>query len=426
MNRRKFIQNSSALAIPTLLNGLMVKAFGENSVFNSLLHHSNTDTDNILVLVQLFGGNDGLNTVIPIDSFDKYIAARKNIAIAANKILPLTGITTAGLHPSLTGLRDLYNDGKLSIIQSVGYATPSFSHFRSSDIWLSGSDADETLNTGWMGRYLHLQHPAYPAGYPNTLSPHPLAIQVGTATSFALQGNKAPMGINVVDSGNTHIINNGFTDAVPATPGGKELSFIRQVAQQAQSYGEVLTAAAEKVKQQAPYPDNNPLASQLKLVAKLIKSGMQTKVYFVSYDGFDTHAQQVNANDTATGRHADLLKITGDAIKAFQDDLKFLELEDKVTGMTFSEFGRRIASNDSLGTDHGTAAPLFVFGKKVKSGIIGDNPELPDKVTNEDNLAMKIDFRAVYASLLKDWLIVPPDDLTALLRKEYGHLPIIK
>jgi uncharacterized protein (DUF1501 family) len=234
------------------------------------------------------------------------------------------------------------------------------------------------------------------------------------------------MGINVVDSGNTHIINNGFTDVVPATPGGKELSFIRQVAQQAQSYGKVLTAAAEKVKQQAPYPDNNPLANQLKLVAKLIKSGMQTKVYFVSYDGFDTHAQQANAADTATGRHADLLKITGDAIKAFQDDLKFLAIDDRVTGMTFSEFGRRIASNDSLGTDHGAAAPLFVFGKKVKSGIIGDNPEIPDTVTNEDNLAMKIDFRAVYASLLKDWLTVPANDLTALLRKEYQHLPIIK
>jgi uncharacterized protein (DUF1501 family) len=426
MNRRKFIQNTSALAIPTLLNGLMVKAFGGTGVFNMLLHHSDLETDNILVLVQLFGGNDGLNTVIPIDIYHKYISARKNIAIAENKILPLTGITTAGLHPSLTGLRDLYDDGKLSIIQSVGYPMPNFSHFRSSDIWLSGSDANETLNTGWMGRYLHKQYPGYPAGYPNTLSPHPLAIQVGTATSFALQGEKAPMGINVVDTGNTHIINNGFTDAAPATPGGKELSFIRQVAQQAQSYGKVLTAAAEKVKQQSPYPDNNPLANQLKLVAKLIKSGMQTKVYFVSYDGFDTHAQQANANDTATGRHADLLKITGDAIKAFQDDLKFLAIDDRVTGMTFSEFGRRIASNDSLGTDHGAAAPLFVFGKKVQSGIIGDNPEIPDTVTNEDNLAMKIDFRAVYASLLKDWLTVPSDDLTALLRKEYQHLPIIK
>ena len=426
MNRRKFIQNASVLTIPTLLNGMMAKALDSNHVLGSLLQHTSTATDNVLVMIQLFGGNDGLNTLVPINIYDKYYNARKNIAITEKKILPLTGTVTAGLHPALSGLRDLYDDGKLSILQSVGYPMPNFSHFKSSDIWLSGSDATETLDSGWMGRYLHNQYPAYPNSFPNAITPHPLAIQVGTATSFALQGPNAPMGINIVESNSMPDISNSFTDDVPVTMGGKELSFIRQVAQQAQSYGQVLVKAAGSVKHQSVYPYGNSLASQLKLVARLIKSGLQTKVYLVSFDGFDTHAQQVATNDTSLGRHADLLKITGDAIKAFQDDLKFLNIEDRVMGMTFSEFGRRIASNDSLGTDHGTAAPLFVFGKKVNGGITGNNPSIPDTVTNDDNLAMKIDFRSVYASLLKDWMIVHPDKLNGILHKEYPYLQIVK
>jgi uncharacterized protein (DUF1501 family) len=426
MNRRKFIQNSSALTIPVLLNGMMVKALGGQHILSSILQHANVETDKVLVLVQLFGGNDGLNTLVPLDNYSKYVNARKNIAIAENKTLLLTGISTSGFHPALTGLRDLYNEGKLSILQSVGYPMPNFSHFRSSDIWLSGSNADETLHTGWMGRYLSKQYPDYPVNYPNNISPHPLAIQIGTATSFALQGNKAPMGINVADPNNIHNIANGFSDIVNESFGGKELSFIRQVAQQSQAYGQVLKQAAAKVTQQSAYPVGNSLASQLKTVAALIKSGLQTKVYLVSFDGFDTHAQQVNANDSSTGRHADLLKITGDAIKAFQDDLKFLSIEDRVTGMTFSEFGRRIVSNESLGTDHGTAAPLFVFGKKVKAGIIGANPTIPDNVTTEDNLEMKIDFRAVYASILKDWMNVSATDMNSVLYKEFQHIPIIQ
>ena len=421
MDRRKFIQNTSALSIPVLLNGFMVKAFGEN-IFETLL--TNSSSDKVLVLIQLFGGNDGLNTVIPLDNFSKYYNARKNIAIAENKIIHLDGINNTGLHPSLSSFRDLYNEGKLSIVQSVGYPQPSFSHFRSSDIWLSASDADKTIYTGLIGRYLEQQHPVYPTRYPNTATPHPLAIQIGNASSFIFQGSKVPMAVNVVDPNNIFGTPDGFQDITTQNQAGKALSFVRQIAQQSQAYGDVLKKAVGNVKQQKEYPQSNPVASQLKTVAQLIKGGLQTKIYLVTYDGFDTHAQQVEANDSSTGRHADLLKTVADAIKAFQDDLKFLGIEDRVAGLTFSEFGRRIVPNDSYGTDHGAAAPVFVFGKNVKGGIIGKNPAIPDKATTDDNLEMEIDFRAVYTSLLKDWLNVPADEVEKILSKKFESLPI--
>lgn len=219
---------------------------------------------------------------------------------------------------------------------------------------------------------------------------------------------------------------NGFSDTAPKTNGGKQLDFIRMVAQQSQAYSQVIKKAADRVTIQAEYPVNNPLAAQLKIIARLIKSDLKTKVYLASFDGFDTHAQQVNARDTSTGRHADLLKTVGDAVLAFQNDLEFLQIQDRVLGMTFSEFGRRIASNDSLGTDHGAAAPLFVFGSKVKGNIYGENPEIQSKVTLEDNLPMQTDFRRVYASVLQDWMKLSKEKISEILFKDYGSLSFIK
>jgi len=425
MNRRKFIRNSSSVILPALLNGFSVKAFGHNHLLSSILKGTETGSDRVLVLVQLFGGNDGLNTVIPISVYNKYHNARANIAIPEKKILPLTGITEAGLHPSLEGLRDLYNDGKLSILHSVGYPSTSFSHFRSSDIWMSGSDAEHTLNTGWIARYLAYKYPDYPVNYPNAAVPDPLAIQFGTATSFIFQGEKTPVSVNIADPHNIYNIAPGFMDPVKETDSGRELNFIRFVAAQAQAYGQVVKQAADRVEKQLTYPDTS-LAAQLKIVAGLIKGGLKTKVYLVSYEGFDTHGQQVNAGNSSTGIHADLLKTTGDAIKAFQDDLEFLNIADRVTGMTFSEFGRRIASNDSLGTDHGAGAPLFVFGAKVRGGMIGKTPDIPEKVSNEDNVELQFDFRAVYATMLSDWMMVPRADTDKLLFKSYDPLQFIR
>ncbi len=412
--------------LPALVNGFPVKALAHEHILSNILERSYAETDKVLVIVQLFGGNDGLNTLIPLDQYHNYFNARRNLAIDENKVLPITGTNKTGFHPSLTGFRDLFNEGKLSILQSVGYPQPDLSHFRSTDIWMSGADAHESLNSGWAGRYLNQEYPLYPQEYPNPQMKDPLAIQIGTSTSFVFQGSKTPMAVNIADPQNVYNLGNTFTDPAPKTKAGEELKFVRFVAQQSQSYSHVIKKAADTVTKQSAYPDQNKLAQQLKIVARLIKGGLKTKIYLVSFDGFDTHAQQVNAGNTSTGMHADLLKTTGDAIKAFQDDLEFLNIDKRVIGMTFSEFGRRIISNDSLGTDHGAAAPLFVFGEGVEGEIFGQNPLIKEVVTNEDNIPMQIDFRQVYATLLRDWMSVPSSFLNNILYKEYTSLPFIR
>jgi uncharacterized protein (DUF1501 family) len=426
MKRRNFITNTSAVMLPALLNGFGVKVLGKENMLSSLLAGSGVETDRVLVLIQLFGGNDGLNTVIPINNYRNYYNARKNIAIEENKILRVNNNGDFGFHPVLTGFRELYNEGKFAILQSVGYPIPNFSHFTSSDIWMSGSDDSKSFNTGWAGRYLNHSHPDYPVNYPNEQSTDPLAIQIGTATSFVFQGNRSPMGVNIADPQNVYDLVNGFNDPVPETNGGHQLDFIRVLAKQTHTYSQVIRKAADKPVLQSIYPGNNSLGAQLKIIAKLIKSGLKTKIYLASFDGFDTHGQQVNPGDTATGRHADLLRTVGDAVKAFQNDLEFLHIQDRVLGMTFSEFGRRIASNDSFGTDHGAAAPLFIFGSKVKGNIYGKNPEIPDIVTHQDNLVMQTDFRKIYSTVLHDWMQVPGPQLIQMLYKDYGSLPIIQ
>ena len=378
MKRRTFLRNRipAATILPVVVNGLSFRAYGSESPLFSLLGTS-TDTDHVLVIMQLNGGNDGLNMVIPIEFYSNYFNARRNIAIPQNRILPIDGNTKTGLHPAMTGLQHLYNEGELAIVHAVGYPSPSFSHFRATDIWMSASDSTQNITSGWAGRYLNAEYPNYPNGYPNSVMPDPLAIQIGSVTSMTLQGPAVNMGMSISDPNSFYNLVNGVEDPAPDTPWGKELKYIRLVSQQTQQYAQVIKDAASKVTQQSAYPSGNGLADQLRIVARLVKGGLKTRVYMVSFGGFDTHSSQVNATDTTTGTHATLLMRVSDAIKAFMDDLKYLEIEDRVVGMTFSEFGRRIKSNSSLGTDHGAAAPLFVFGKNVSPGVVGNNPVIP-------------------------------------------------
>jgi len=209
------------------------------------------------------------------------------------------------------------------------------------------------------------------------------------------------------------------------------LAFLRLVTQQTNQYADVIKAAATKGKNYSTkYTTpgrNSGLSDQLKIVAKLINGGLKTPVYMVSLGGFDTHSEQVDSNDTSIGSHANLMQQVGDAIAAFQDDLKLMGIQDKVAGMTFSEFGRRIMSNASDGTDHGAAAPLFVFGTSVQPGIIGSNPTIPSTVTVNDNLPMQYDFRQVYASVLQDWFGLTDTELkVAMGNKDFNTLPIFK
>jgi uncharacterized protein (DUF1501 family) len=426
MRRRDFLRNTvpAGVMLPSLINGMTVKAFGAESLLMQGLFPATTDTDHVLVIVQLNGGNDGLNTVIPIEYFPNYIRARANMYIPQQKVLGLSGNDRVGFHPAMTGMQALYNDGKMSVIHSVGYPQPNFSHFRATDIWMSASDSKEVVNSGWTGRYLNYEYPNFPNGYPNSSMPDPLAIQIGSTTSLALQGPAVSMGMSISNPSNFYNLIAGVQDPAPNTPAGKELTYIRKVAQQTTAYAEVIKTASAKVTQQAEYP-NNSLAAQLKIVARLIAGGLKTRIYMVSYGGFDTHSAQVNSLDHTTGTHANLLKNVSDSIKAFQDDLKLQKVDDRVLGMTFSEFGRRIKSNGSTGTDHGSAAPMFVFGKNVDSGVIGDTPNIPVTASFNDNLPFQYDFRSVYATILNKWLCVDADDLEQIMLKNFQVLPIV-
>ncbi len=425
MKRREFLKYTAPAAVlPSLLGGFSVKAFGTTPLLQALSGAA-ADNDHVLVMIQLTGGNDGLNMVVPLDIYGKYQAARTNIAIPQGKVLKLDGYTKSGLHPAMTGVQKLYNDGKVSIIQSVGYPSPNFSHFRATDIWLTGSDSNQVLTTGWTGRYLETQYPGFPNGFPNADNPDPLAVQIGSIVSPAFQGTNASMGIAITSATDFYNLIDGVMDPVPNTKAGKELEYIRLIAKQANSYEQSIKKAASKVTSQGAYPANNYLAAQLKIVARLVAGGLKTRLYMVSTGGFDTHASQTDGGDNATGLHSNLLGGVSDAIKAFMDDLRGLKASRRVVGMTFSEFGRRIKSNGSMGTDHGAAAPMIVFGDYVMQGVLGNSPSIPDAASVNDNIPMQYDFRSVYASILQQWFCVKPDELQNILQKDYQQLPLI-
>jgi len=432
MKRREFLQKSipAATLLPALINGYSVKAFGMESPLVQALMRGTTDTDHVLVIIQLAGGNDGLNTVIPISNYGAYLNARSNVAIPQNRILSLNGANYAGLHPSMTGMQTMFNDGMMKVIQSVGYPQPNFSHFRATDIWMSASNSTQEVPSGWAGRYLNYEYPNFPTGYPNSNTPDPLAIQIGSTASLTFQGPVVNMGMSITNPTNFYNLINGTTDPVPNTPAGKELQFIRLVNQQTQKYATVIRNAANQVTQQAPYPTGNSLADQLRIVARLIKGGLMTRIYMVSFGGFDTHSVQVNAADTTTGVHATLLQRVSAAIKAFQDDLQYLQIQNRVVGMTFSEFGRRIKSNSSTGTDHGAAAPMFIFGTQVDGGILGDNPNIPANATVNDNIPMQYDFRSIYGTVLEKWFCLDKTIVEGLyppnINTQLQTLPLIK
>ncbi len=425
MKRRDFLKYTvPAAAAATVISGMPVRALGMESPLIQALMGMATDTDHVLVLVQMNGGNDGMNMVIPIDTYSSYQAARSNVAIPQNRILSLNGKT--GLHPAMTGIHTLYNEGKASVVQAVGYPQPNFSHFRATDIWMSASDSDDYVNSGWMGRYLDYEYPGFPTGYPNSAVPDPLGIQIGSVTSLTFQGPQVSMGMSISDPVNFYNLINGVQDPAPNSPAGVELTYIRTVARQTQQYGDIIKSAALRVTQQSAYPTNNSLADQLKIVARLVKGGLKTRVYMVSIGGFDTHSVQVNQTDVTTGNHATLLLRVSDAIKAFMDDLKFLGVQRRVMGMTFSEFGRRIKSNSSLGTDHGAAAPVILFGEYVNPGVVGVNPTIPANVNVNDNIPMQYDFRSIYSSILEKWFCVDNTTLQTVMLKNFQNLPLIK
>ncbi len=423
MKRRTFLHRAShAVAVPGLLGSLGFSMPGGGTL-SSLLKYA-SDHDHVLVIVYLEGGNDGLNTVIPLDQMSALSNVRQHVFIPEDQLLPLNN-TEVALHPSLAGFNSLFDEGRLGIIQSVGYPEQNYSHFRSTDIWMSASDSKQLVNSGWSGRYLDSQFPGYPEAYPNETVTDPLAIEIGYGASLVFQGPAAAMGMVVSNPDSFYDLVDNIEEPTPDTLAGEKLRYVRLIAKQSELYGDVVKKAAKKVTQQRSYPEGNRLADQLKIVARLIAGGLQTPLYLVRLGGFDTHSNQVDDNNHTRGRHANLLRTLDTAVTSFMRDLEFQGADDRVVGMTFSEFGRRIVSNASSGTDHGAAAPMFVFGNDVIGGVLGENPQISRSATYENNLEMQYDFRQIYASMLEQWLGSSTANREQVLLKPFETVPII-
>jgi hypothetical protein len=425
MDRRNFLRGVSLATV----GGLTVRGFS-SPVLAPLLNRAAAE-DRVLVIIQLFGGNDGLNTVIPLDQYSLLSQFRSNVLIPSGQVLPLSGLPATGLHPAMTGMQALWNDGKLGIVQGVSYPSPNYSHFRATDIWETGSDSNVVLQSGWAGRYLHYEYPNFPVGFPNTDMPDPLAIRIGGPVNLALQNLGVNMAVAINNTDDPlNLTGSVYIDPVTGACSGSKLDFVRTVQRQTDLYGDVINAAAQPgCNLSTLYPSGNQpgaeLAQALKIVAQLICGGLKTRIYWVSETGFDTHAQQTDSVDHSIGAHANLLRGVSDSIRAFQDDVQLLGISERVMGLTFSEFGRRIYSNGSGGTDHGSALPMFVFGDKVIPGMLGTNPVIDPNSTPGTNLAMQYDFRSVYASVLKDWFCLEQNEVDQVLLNTFQPLSLI-
>jgi len=418
MKRRDFIKTLplgvAAASIPFTVGGLFSgKAFGRSPQLDALLN-TQADTNKVLVIINLQGGNDGLNTVIPFQD-SNYDKQRPDIGYIKDKnvLTPYQLRGDLALNPPLgTDFYNMFHDGKLAVIQNVGYADPNRSHFRATDIWNSASDSETVVFTGWMGRYLELQAP----NYPQSIQPgdDPLAIAIDYSTTLIFQGGKSVMASAIIDPSKYNPAINYTDDTPPNTNAGAELGFVRAVLTASDAYGKrfkEVFATSDSTKNTVAYPSGNPLAVQLQKVAWCINAGLKTRVYFVTLGGFDTHVSQ-NTKDPTVGQGL-LHKNLGEAISLFQKDLENMNLADNVIGMTYSEFGRRVNQNGSFGTDHGTAAPMFLFGKSVNGELYGNTPYLnpydpnhPNDPTTLDlygDLRWQFDFRQVYAALLTQW-----------------------
>ena len=431
-----------------MLNNLPLNTLAQTSPLARLA--ASSQNDKVLILIQLHGGNDGLNTIIPIDQYADYYQLRPNLAIPDNGKRRFIDLDTSlnvedqiGLHPDLTHMKALYDEAKLNIVQNVAYDNVNGSHFRSRDIWFMGGDYDQYHSSGWMGRYLDHEYPGYPDDYPNGQMPDPLAIEIGNGVSLAFHRNNGiPNAISIQNPEQFYdlitSVGGAPPEAIANSHYGQELQWIMDIEEKSNQYAGRLKQVFEKGQNSANvtypelYPLNAPsgriknrLAPQLKMIARLLSGGVKTKIFLARLGGFDTHAEQVESYDATMGTHAALLYHISSAMKAFQDDLKELGIEDRVLTMTFSEFGRRAYSNGSYGSDHGTSAPMFVFGKMVKPGVTGTNPDLNN--LERGNLIHQFDYRQVFTAALVDWMEADSDAVEATLFNDFvdSRLPII-
>lgn len=406
MNRRDLLKLSSMVGIGSALPNFVTRtAFAAPDASRS------GAKDTILVVVQLTGGNDGLNTVIPYTD-PNYAKLRPNIKIDAGAVKKIND--KIGLHPAMDGFAGLLEDRALTVIQGVGYPNPSQSHFRSMDIWQAASLA-ENLNEGWVGKSLKsMNAPAFHVAAGNESAPLALTgapVRVPSITSLADFQLKMTAATGSERRDQKAVIEG----AVKSTSTDDLLKFVSDTARNTYASSQKLQDIGRNYTPKVPYPQTD-LANRLKLCAQLIDAGLGSRIFYVSIDGFDTHASQGGA----TGSHANLLTAVSGAIAAFYKDMAARGHKDRLMVMTFSEFGRRAHENGSKGTDHGSGAPMFLVGGRVKSGVIGEHPSLTG--LEMGNLKHTIDFRQVYAGILDRWLGV---DSKVVLGEEFKGIDVV-
>lgn len=396
MKRRDFLKNTALVSGAWMLPSFL-KPFEAMAA---------TESYRNLVVIQLSGGNDGLNTVVPFGN-DIYYQKRNSIAIKQNEVLKLTDMQ--GLNPAMSALKGIYDQGLMTVINEVGYPNPDRSHFRSMDIWQTASDANVNLTTGWVGRYLD-------SNCADCRNPYS-AIEVDDTLSLALKG-KGKNGMALSDPAKLYqttrepffkdMLNEHKSHLTEDNQG-----YLYKTMIETYSSADYIQRTAKTYTVNAVYP-NTALGKQLKTVSQFIHSGLQTRVYYISLGGFDTHVGQLN-------QQARQLQTYSDAVAAFVNDLKSTGKLDDTLVMTFSEFGRRVEQNASNGTDHGTANNVFVFGGNLKKpGIYNQAPNLSD--LDAGDLKFKVDFREVYATALDKWLNI---DNASVLNKKFSTLDFI-
>jgi uncharacterized protein (DUF1501 family) len=409
--RREFLRGLTLAGVSATVPAFVVDAARAmtNPLESVVSSRPGVSDDRVLVFIQLAGGNDGLNTIVPYTN-DNYYANRPQLAIPAKDVLKLRG--GLGLHPSARGLKDLYDDGRMTVVQGVGYPNPNRSHFVSTDIWHRGAPDGEKRG-GWIGRYFdHACSGADPA-------PADSAIALTQEAPLAFQG-RGFSGVAFTDvrslrwSG-AEPLNDAFEALNRAdgaeSPRDGRVSFLTRIAMDARASAAKIEKAMQR-RVSGDFP-TTAFGRSMAGISKMIAEGLPTRVYYASLGGFDTHSGQL-------GRHARLMFELGRTMKAFLDDLQQQGNLGRVLVVTFSEFGRRVAQNASGGTDHGEAAPAFLFGGGVKPGIFGRHPSL--KKLHRGDLAFGVDFRQIYADILDDWLA---SDSRAVLGRRFRSLGLV-
>jgi uncharacterized protein (DUF1501 family) len=408
-NRRDFLKSSMASA-GVVAWSLGVPGFIRRTANAAPPSHQAGAKDTVLVVVELTGGNDGLNTVVPFKD-PEYARLRPTLALPAAQLKKVND--TLGMHPQLDGFAEILQDNALCVVQGIGYPNPDQSHFRSMDIWQAAS-TEQNLTEGWLGKALRGM-PGAPAFHIKTDNEgSPLALEGAPARAPSIKTlEEFQLQVAAASGADKKAQRAVIEGSAQASGGGNLLDFVARTAANTYASSRRLQEIAKNYEPKAPYPAT-PLAEHLKLCAKLIDAGLGARVFYVSHGNFDTHATQAPA-------HANLLGILGNAVRAFYKDLKARGNADRVVLMTFSEFGRRAKENGSKGTDHGSAAPMFLVGGRVKVGAVGEHPSLTKLPMG--NLEHHTDFRRVYAALLERWLGVRSKDV---LGKDFAPLDVLK